>query len=1051
MKRIVLHRPYWIIPFTFWTVILVGSFYWNMQNLDHHGVDLAVNRGRFVFQFVEIVRLWNAQHGGVYAPVTDLTPTNSYLERSDRDLECNFDKRLTLINPAYMTRQVAELALKSGTISLHLTSLTPLRPANKPDSWEDYSLRLFETGVKERIELLLDGEPRFRFMAPLFVKQACLQCHAKQGYQVGDLRGGLSVTFPANEILDAVSKQKELIAIYHLIAWILWSALSLLLLVQLRRAMLRLQAEKERQEVLVAERTAELVDEMRHRQNVDDQLQTITHALNDAIVSVDAQGIVCFWNQAAEIIFGYERQEMIGQSVTLLIPERFQQAHLGGMEFNQNKVTHRLSGRMFEAFGRRRDGGEFPVEISVSSWMDAEGKLFFAAVLRDVTARKQAENALRKSRENLAKAQEISHLGSWEWDIVNNQLYWSDEVYRIFGFILPDFVGTYELFLDVIHPDDRLMVQDAVHRALIDDQVYDIEHRIVRPDGVVRVVNELGKIRRDASGKPVEMVGSVQDITERKMIEEALRHATQKAEAGNRAKSEFLAVMSHEMRTPMNAIIGFSDLLAGSRLDGEQREWVNGALTASQGLVGLINDMLEWTWSQTGDHHAITTVFQLSKLMEDASTAAKVLAEQKGLRLELFVSPELPDFLQGEEQGLRLVLRNLLGNAVKFTEQGWIRFCAEVSADSTHSGKMVQFSIQDTGIGMPSDKLALIFAPFTQLDSSSSRKFGGTGLGLALSRRLVERMGGTLWVESVVQSGSTFFFTIPLTAAEGVIKSKPQSVGDDSLLLGALTREVLLLLVEDDPVNRKVISGLLKKLGLAFQVAENGVQALEKLRQTAFDLVLMDCQMPIMDGFTACTEWRQEEARTGRSRVPVVAVTAFALKGDKERCLAAGMDDYLSKPLNFSDFKTMLSHWLLGQPVSQRAEVELKSAVVEEGEVSPSVDLHIFRQLQEVLGDEGVQEVVQVFLDILPSRLLAIQEALSTQNAEGVHLVTHPLKSPSRQLGAIRFSEFATELDTLTRNGSLEGAVDLAARLQAESVRVITILTSFAMGEKKEK
>lgn len=396
------------------------------------------------------------------------------------------------------------------------------------------------------------------------------------------------------------------------------------------------------------------------------------------------------------------------------------------------------------------------------------------------------------------------------------------------------------------------------------------------------------------------------EIEHSKLIEAELKKARDRAEKMSRAKGEFLANMSHEIRTPMNGVIGTLQLLEDTELNTEQKDFVKTAHKSAEALLAILNDILDLSKIEAGKLQFENIAFNLRQIISDIVTLHSLKAEQQGVSLHQDIDEKLPAYIMGDPTRMRQVIVNLVSNALKFTRKGEVRISVQVLSADDRMVKL-KIAVSDTGIGIPQEAQQNLFKAFTQADGSTTRKYGGTGLGLAIVSQLVNMMHGNLGVDSEEGRGSTFWFSADFAIAEQQADKADEKSGDES----ELTLDAKILLVEDNPINQMVASKMLEKFGLKPELANNGIEALEKLKQQAFDLVLMDCQMPEMDGFEATREIRQRAVMAiGDKPLPVVAMTANVMSGDRERCLEVGMDDYIGKPVKRDKLEAVLRKWI---------------------------------------------------------------------------------------------------------------------------------------------
>jgi len=883
--------------------------------------------------------------------------------------------------------------------------------------------------------------------------------------------------------------------------------------------------------------------------------QAILHATDLAILATGPDGRIRSSNPAAEALFGYATEELQTRTPAQLIDPAELPDHHAFATLTAAAVARGHD--ECEWTCRNKDGAPRPLRLAITALRDDDTGILrgFLIVCTDLRERRRLEDQLERfftlSLELLCLADKDGRFVRVNpaWTIY---LGWSQEELRR------------KPFLEFVHPQDRASTQAELASLQTGGFRLGFEHRFAHKDGTWR------HLRWSAAADPTNgmVIGAAHDVSAELETEHALRSAKEQAELLARTKSDFLATMSHEIRTPLNGIVGMTSLLLDSELASRQRDYVETVRSCSDSLLALINDILDFSKIEAGYLELEDVDHDLRQTIEEAVHLFAERAQAKGLELTCSIAGDVPLALHGDPGRLRQIVVNLAGNAVKFTERGEIAVAvvSDEIANREHPQPGIHhvvISVRDSGIGIDAKTLPHLFQPFSQADASTTRRFGGTGLGLAISRRLAGLMGGTIEVDSLPGTGSTFRCRLPLrtripsssglhaapelldarvlvvdphpTARAGLVDlltswglavqaadSGPEAllvlraaaaahshfhlvlidwnlpdgdgltmaqtiandaelsrtaavamtpiaspVHEDRLsargLAGCLTKPIRqvplyenlvqhilgrerpssgqrhrvtgrnlsgrVLIAEDNAVNQRVALALCTRLGLRADAVGDGLEAVQALARAPYDVVLMDCQMPEMDGFTATREIRRRE-RHLQQRTPIIALTANAMNGDRERCLEAGMDDYLSKPIRLEGLHDMLSRWLPAdsEALSSSASPALEAVPVPDPDFDPSV----LQRLGEELGSDAaavLRDIIEQFLLDAPDGLHAVQQAMQGQDATALTAAAHRLKGQALTLGCTRVATCCAGTEHAARDGQLPAARATAGEL----------------------
>ena len=762
----------------------------------------------------------------------------------------------------------------------------------------------------------------------------------------------------------------------------------------------------------------------------EDRFRVMADSCPTMIWVTDAEGKNQFINRQYREFCGITLEQVEGGKWQLLIHPDDAPEYIGAFQ----RAVLESTPFKAEARVRRADGGWRLVDSNATPRLSPGGAfLGHVGLSADITERRQAEQALRSSEEKFRQLAENIREVFWMMPPATNQMLYVSPAYeQVWGRTCDSVYQNPMSWQEAIHPDDREQARTVALRQQQGEPV-ESEFRIRTPDGQEKWIRNRAFPIRGQDGQLVRIVGIAEEITEQKRHLEELIHAREGADAANRAKSCFLANMSHEIRTPMNGVLGMLQLLADTDLTPEQRRFINVAENSGQALLALIGSILDLSKIEAQKVTLEKLSFDLHHAIEEVSEPLRVQAKAKGLRFHSRVSPETPQFLRGDVHRLHQVLTNLVGNAIKFTERGEVTLytALESQGDGTAT---IRFAVSDTGIGIRREQIPALFSPFVQADASTTRRYGGTGLGLAICKQLVEMMQGTIGVDSREGRGSTFWFTAVLQLEPAAQQHLPGEREDGRFGTprgtARIRTDARILVAEDNATNREVVLVQLQKLGYRANAVSNGAEAVEALqhggtlRQGGYDLVLMDCEMPVMDGFEATRRIR-ESIQPG---IPIIAVTADAMSGDRDRCLSKGMNDYISKPVDLGQLADVLARWL---PVSGAGDA-VQTSGQRDGEQAEAV-FNLEALLRRLMGDRQLAgTIVKGFLQDVPSQLNNLRARLDQNDAHGARRQAHALKGAAATVAAERLRGTAFEMERAGAAGQLDRCGELMPQVVEE-------------------
>ncbi|NNU16511.1 PAS domain S-box protein [Parvularcula sp. ZS-1/3] len=748
----------------------------------------------------------------------------------------------------------------------------------------------------------------------------------------------------------------------------------------------------------------EAEEEVRASQN---KYQNLFELSTDAIIVHTVKGEIVEFNSKAASLLGLEREHSIGNHVKSLHPD-------SAIPAAKAALGEVMAGRevSIETEFLSASGEPFAAELTARQ-VDTEAGPLVHGVVRDISERKQHEAERDRYEKLLAHAQRLAQVGSFEWEIKSGTFFWSPATYEIFGLDAEKPAPTTEEFTALLHPEDLARLEPEVRAAVATGTDQEVTHRVILHDGSIKTVETRIQTLRSPNGTPYRLVGTIQDITKVAEANQALTEAKEAAEAASIAKTQFLASMSHEMRTPLNGVIGLLDLLGETALTEVQTKYLEQAAASADSLLTLLSDLLDLSRIEAGEIEIERKPILTRDFIDQSVSVIKATFADRQPTIDVRISPTTPDAIEGDAARLRQVLVNLLSNAVKFTPSGEVK----VEVDYDPAASSLQLDVIDRGIGIAEDVLPRLFDRFVQAHTGLSRRYDGAGLGLAICRDLCRAMGGDISASSTLGEGSRFSVSVPAAAAQiGGQEIKADNPGDAA---AELLSGFSILIAEDSDTNALVVSRRLERQGAKVVRARDGREAVLSAQTGSYDVILMDVSMPEMDGLEATRALR---ALGGRfASVPIIALTAHALRGDKERCLEAGMNGYVSKPIATDELISNILRTVTDRRPSMQDDLLVPDTSVNDWQDDP----------------ELFAEVLEMFRGELAGYREALSEAGQAESNE-VFRHIHSLKSSAGNVGALPLQALATELDSLSKDGRasevisrLPNLIDLIAKTEA--------------------
>jgi len=938
VKGGLIQKHFWLIV-ALWTFLVLLFLVRDMIKLKQLTQNLALKEARTHFQEDRSFRIWAAAHGGLYVPIDSITHPNPYLSHiPERDIETPSGVKLTLMNPAYVQRQLFEEFNNNFGIGGHITSLNTLRPENAPDEWERKALESFEKGTKEVIEFMeSDSIPMLRFMQPLVTKQGCLKCHGSQGYKVGDIRGGVSINIPLTDYLA----EKKCSARQQFISTSFIWLLGFLGLFQGYRVIVRKEGEKEEAlsllseshkelEMRINERTSELKNRNEQLEKEINERERVNRLLN--VSEERYQGVVqnmesCMavykatddgkdfifvdFNKKAEEIERISKNDVLGKKVT--------EVFTGIKEFGLLKIFQEVYA----------DGGprHFPLSIyqdrRIKGYRDnfvyklSSGEI--VAIYDELSEAKRYEQ-IQKILYNISNAVTTTNNVEDLIDRIRTEL---DIVINTTNFYVAFYEKETDMLLLPYYADENDKFIKAPAAKTLTKYVIDTQKPLLADEALKKEFERKGILHRQGKeshqwlGAPLKIDGKVYGVfavqsysdkkaynendlklfefvsdqislsIHRKQVEENLKAALKKATESDRLKTAFLHNVSHEIRTPMNGIMGFAQLLHNSKLTPQEQETYVDIITKS--------DLMDISMIESGQVKVDMHEMDVNEQMNNLFSFFKLEVERKEMNLILAKTlPYESCKIKTDKDKVVAVLSNLIKNAIKYSNKGSIEFgCTIVDAQ-------LEFFVKDTGIGIPENRQQAIFQRFVKANDDDPGGFEGSGLGLSISQAYIEMLGGKIWVESEVGKGSQFRFTIPFNPVETVLST---NFVPKELTSMANRNELKIIVAEDDEVSSDYLNIVLSNISSKVLFAKSGPEVIEMCKsQPDTDLILMDIKMPVMDGYEAT-----REIRKFNSKVKIIAQTAYAQEGDRLKATKSGCDAYISKPINKEELMDIIN------------------------------------------------------------------------------------------------------------------------------------------------